>query len=114
MRQPEQEQRTHTTKESSTMRGGVVAKDEGRAVAEEEREQQVELALGEGHDEQGGESVGGAVDGRGIEAVSADAEECGIDHDDPQQCDPAEAIGEDLAGACGGELSRHCSTVDEK
>ncbi len=45
MRQTEQKEREHSSQVAPAVRFAVVAQDEGGAIAEQEREEQVELAL---------------------------------------------------------------------
>ena len=58
----EEEEGQEATQIAATIRCGAIAQDEGCAVAEEEREEQVELAFGKGDDQESRDEIRGPLD----------------------------------------------------
>ena len=94
----EEKQDKQATQIASSIRLTVVSKNEGRAVAEQERKQQVELPLRENDDQKCHHPIRRALDRFGGKPVGTDTEEGGVHHHDAEQGGTPQAIWQCLTG----------------
>ena len=109
MNKTEEKQDQQATQVASSIRLAVVSKNEGRAVSEQERKQQVELPLRENDDQKCRHPIRRALDRFGGKPIGTDTEEGGVHHHDAKQGGTPQAIWQCLTGV----HCRHAPSVGD-